>query len=413
MKLYQKTKLGKTKFLEIRTEGPNLITEWGLLGSKKVQKTVKKCKGMNKGRANATTPDKQALLEKQAKIELKMKEGYLKTKPSDTDTIVGTGEIDLDNIPKELCPNKPISEAPESILKNPLTYAQRKHDGHCIILVKGKKTERIFSRRMEDRTSYLKDIPVIKDVMSKLPKNSFVLTEVVYEVLVNGIKKEIPRFAAQVVTVQNAGQAYNRFVELSKTGTFSCIPFDALWFDSAFIGNTCYLDRRNLLVKAGLKVPVLYTSWTIHQDTLLNLGQTWEGFILRVPGEKSYIGYTMDGTAHRHGSYKWKFLKTDDFVVDEVLKGKSGKHADFYAKFHVIQYDSAGNVLDRGYVGCGTLSHDELKQLTKDIDSKKRKVPFVVEIEYQALHDETGKLQFGQIQRLRDDKKPSECIYEG
>lgn len=341
-----------------------------------------------------------------------MKEGYLKTKPSDTDTIVGTGEIDLDNIPKELCPNKPISEAPESVLTNPQTYAQRKHNGHCIILVKGKKTEKIYSRRMEDRTPYLKDIPVIKDVMSKIPKGSFVLTEFVYEE--GTTKTEIPRFAAQVVTVQNATQAYDRFKELSKTGTFSCIPFDALWFKSEFIGNKCYLDRRKLLVTANLDVPQIYLSWSMHEETILDLGRKdWEGFILRVPGEKSYIGYTMDGTAHRHGSYKWKFLHSDDFVVDEVLKGKSGKHADFYAKFHVSQLDDKGHTIDRGYVGCGTLTHDELKQLTKDIDSKKRKLPFVVEIEFQSLHDETGKLEFGQIQRLRDDKKPAECVYEG
>ena len=120
----------------------------------------------------------------------------------------------------------------------------------------------------------------------------------------------------------------------------------------------------------------------------------------------------MDGKAHRKGSWKYKFTKTDEFIVDEVLYGKSGKHADFYAKFHVVQYDEDGNIINRGYVGPGTLTHEELKELTLRINNDTLKVPFVVEIEFQSFHDDTGKLEFGQILRLREDKIPEEVIYE-
>ena len=342
-----------------------------------------------------------------AKIEKKQKEGYTTTKPSDDDTIV-QAKINLDKLPTNLCPNKPISQSqlPEKIEDNPLTYGQRKHNGHCIILVKGKKVEKVYTRRMEDITEYVIGIPVIADAMYKLPLQSFVLHEAVF--YHNTLKKEVPRFVAQIIRVQDETEALSRYADLSKIGKFSMIPFDALFLDGRFIGDMDYIARYCLLEKHGIQPPEIIKDWKGQLDYAKN--NNWEGFVLRIPGPKSHVSYTMDGKAHRAGSWKYKFVKEGDFFVDEVLKGKSGKHAKFYAKFHVGQYDDKGFAIDRGYVGCGTLSHEELAQLTKDIDSQKRKLPFVVEIEYQSIHDDTGKLEFGQIQRIREDKTPEECI---
>ena len=50
--------------------------------------------------------------------------------------------------------------------------------------------------------------------------------------------------------------------------------------------------------------------------------------------------------------------------------------------------------------------------MTLRINNDTLKVPFVVEIEFQSFHDDTGKLEFGQILRLREDKIPEEVIYE-
>lgn len=346
-----------------------------------------------------------------SKIEKKAKEGYTSTKPSDKDTIV-QAKVDLDKLPINLCPNKPISKAPDSILNGTTTYGQRKHNGHCLILVKGKKTENVYTRRMENITAYVKQLMPIKEMMSKLPKGSMVLAEMTY--YDNKLKKEVPRHVASVIRKEDATEASARYAELELSGYFKLYPFDALFWDGSFIGDKDYQDRYLLLSakkdQQYFDIPVLMPHW---KQTIAHAQKNnWEGYILRVPGDKSHISYTMDGKAHRAGSWKYKFIQEDDFFVDEVLMGKSGKHANFYAKFHVSQYDEKGNIIDRGYVGCGTLTHDELAQLTKDIDSKKRKLPFVVEIEYQSIHDDTGKLEFGQIQRIRDDKQPQECIAE-
>ena len=406
MILYQKTKSDKTKFLEFKTDKAKFITTWGLLDGK-TQTATKVCKGMNLGRSNETTPAQQAILEMEAKIEKKKKEGYTSTKPSDTDTIL-QADVDLDNLPVYLCPNKPIGQSslPDKVLNGKDTYAQRKHNGHCLIFVRGKNKVKVYTRRMEEITEYVQNNPVIEKMMDQLPRGSFILSEAVFFHTI--LKMEVPRFTAQMIRHQDADGGLGRYKNLSKVGTFTIIPFDALFLKHKFIGDHDYKERYGALVTLGFPVPDIFLQWQKLIEFAKKEG--WEGFVLRVPGEKSHISYTMDGKAARAGAWKYKFIKEGDFFVDECLMGKSGKHANFYAKFHVSQYDDGGNLIDRGYVGCGTLTHDDLEQLKYDIDTQKRKLPFVVEIEYQSIHDESGKLEFGQIQRIRDDKTPKECI---
>jgi ATP-dependent DNA ligase len=314
----------------------------------------------------------------------------------------------LAKIPLSFCPNKPISEAPESVLKDTSLYAQRKHNGHCLFLLHIQDDKvKVFSRRMEDRTNYLREIPPIEEALYNTQDGDFILGEFVFT---NHDGLEIPKIASRVCTVQDADEAMIRYTKYSEEGTFSFIPFDILFAENEYCGNMDYRDRYPYLTQRDFTPPPMFP---FVKDVIEGARKAgWEGFVLRVYGKKSHIGYTLDGKAHRHGSYKWKFTKTDDFAVDKVLKGKSGKHAKFYAKFHVCQYDEEGKYIDRGYVGCGKLTHDELAELTRDINSGSRKIPFVVEVEYQSIHDESDALEFGVIQRLRDDKQPTECIYE-
>jgi ATP-dependent DNA ligase len=403
--LYQKSSTGKIKFLTFWTDGPKFYTSWGQLDGK-TQTTIKECVGMNAGKANETTPAEQAIAEMDAKIVIKKKEGYDTKMPSKTATTI-QAKIDLDNIPEAFCPNKPISDTPQSIIDGKETYGQRKYDGHCLFLVKGQKASIVYSRRMEDKSEIALALPPIVELMSKLPKGTFVLSEFVY--YSNATKQESPRHVAQVIRQTDAAKALDRFNELSKDGKFYCVPFDALFIDDGFIGNRDYTERAALLRKINVDVPEIYPDWKTYIDHAKK--ENWEGFVLRVPGEKSHISYTMDGEAHRAGSYKFKFVKTEDYFVTEWIKGKSGKHAKFYAKFGVAQYSNTGKIIDRGYVGPGVLTHDELKDLTVKLDDGTTKKNFVVEVTYQGIQD-SGKLQFGIIQRLRPDKAAKECVSE-
>ncbi len=404
--LYQKSSSGNVKFHHFETNGAEFICTWGLLGGA-TQSTTKVCVGKNIGRSNETTPAEQAIAEMEQKTEKKMKEGYALECPTIELFYDKTpDEFDLDNLPKAFCPSKPISKMPDKVYCDPTAYGQRKHNGHCLILVKGKGPGKVYTRRMEDITRHVGRLPIIHDALAVLPEGTFLLHECVFYSDV--YKKEMPRFVAQVIGKEDAPECRRRYDELSKAGTFKLIAFDALFLNNTFIGDKTHLERVDLLEAAEIKTPQLFFDWR----ELIPQAQKdcWEGFVVRQTGASSQITYSTDGKAKRAGGYKYKFTGEDDFVVDQVIPGESGKHAGFYAKFHVHQFDSNGNVVDRGFVGAGTLSHADLVQLRDDIDSGRRKVPFVVEIEYQSIHDESGKLEFGQIQRIREDKVPSECV---
>jgi ATP-dependent DNA ligase len=105
-------------------------------------------------------------------------------------------------------------------------------------------------------------------------------------------------------------------------------------------------------------------------------------------------------------------MKEGDFVVSEVALGKAGKHAKVYARFKLGQYKD-GELLDCGWAGPGTLSHDQLAEYTRDINSKKLKLPFVVEVEFRDWQEDSYCLEHPVIQRIRFDKEPKECEYEG
>jgi ATP-dependent DNA ligase len=201
-----------------------------------------------------------------------------------------------------------------------------------------------------------------------------------------------------------------KYKEYSKVGKFQINVFDILFENNKFVGGLDYIERWGILMaRKSFYVPELYVDWKKVIPTAKKEG--WEGFVLRVNGN-SAVTYTLNGKADRAGCYKYKFMKEGDFVVSQVELGEAGRHASVYAKFKIGQYQD-GELLDCGWAGPGTLTHEELVQYTKEINSKKLKLPFVVEVEFRDWQEDSTKLEHPVIQRLRFDKSPDECIYEG
>lgn len=78
-KLFKKDSRGRIRFLEIKTEGDEIIQTSGLVGGNPVI-NVSKCEAKNIGKSNETTSAEQAEIEAEAKFLKKLKEGYFKTK---------------------------------------------------------------------------------------------------------------------------------------------------------------------------------------------------------------------------------------------------------------------------------------------------------------------------------------------
>lgn len=73
--LYKKDSKGKVRIWRIRTEGPSLIEEYGLLHGK-LTVSKKDCLPKNVGRSNETSPEEQAVLEMESKIRKQLQEDY-------------------------------------------------------------------------------------------------------------------------------------------------------------------------------------------------------------------------------------------------------------------------------------------------------------------------------------------------
>lgn len=92
--LYKRTKTGAVQFWEISSEGNQLITVYGQLGTDSPQRTVDIIReGKNQGRANATTAEEQAEKEAKARWEKQIKKGYVENKDS-----AERGENDLGGV---------------------------------------------------------------------------------------------------------------------------------------------------------------------------------------------------------------------------------------------------------------------------------------------------------------------------
>lgn len=96
--LYKMASDGATMIWEIRTEGAVIITRWGALsaGQQETREEIKK--GKHIGKVNETTPVQQAELEAQARLEKKLKGGYVQdldvARAGGRDAVI-TGGIDV------------------------------------------------------------------------------------------------------------------------------------------------------------------------------------------------------------------------------------------------------------------------------------------------------------------------------
>jgi len=79
MKIYKRDTKNKIRFLEVKADGADLVQYSGVLNTENVIEHRKTCKGKNIGKSNATTPEQQAISERDAKIKTKLSEGYFKT----------------------------------------------------------------------------------------------------------------------------------------------------------------------------------------------------------------------------------------------------------------------------------------------------------------------------------------------
>ena len=150
--LYKKTSLGVPQSWRISVEGSTIKTEWGLVGGaiQETSDTIKE--GKNIGKANATTPERQAMREARSQWEGKKKKGYVE---SMTDAMIGKVDAIIEGGIFPMLAHtieKRRGSPGGKDLKYP-AYVQPKLDGHrCIAICKNGKVT-LWSRSRKPITS--------------------------------------------------------------------------------------------------------------------------------------------------------------------------------------------------------------------------------------------------------------------
>jgi len=390
---------GKVKFIEVEVDGPYLITRWGYVDGK-VQETKELCLPKNIGKANETTAEAQAVLQFERKIKKKIEEGYSEG------SIKVDNKPDFDSLQKYFAPCKPISKPPDDCLDNSY-LADRKYNGVNIIFTRGQDTH-VYTRRIDEITDNVQDIPEIKKILDNIPPNTILLSELVY---INNDGVEEPEILRGLINKSRTKEmVLQHYHNIIKRGKLIPVIFDILFWKGKDMSGVPFLKRRGILRSIDVfTVPKIYK----FNDKLIEFARrhNWEGFILRK--EDGLLKFTMNGKPARFGSWKWKFEYTDDFIVLDATHGK-GKHANHFARFLLGQFNNDGDIVEMGWCGPGKLSNEELDELYKNrhLNGRYRVEPYlVVEVLFRA-RTKYGKLEFPVLQRIRDDKRPEECRYE-
>jgi ATP-dependent DNA ligase len=77
--LYKRTSTGAIQEWTIEVRGSTFVTRSGQVNGAIKESKPTRCKAMNEGRANATTPEQQAIVEAQAKFDKQLKSKYFKS----------------------------------------------------------------------------------------------------------------------------------------------------------------------------------------------------------------------------------------------------------------------------------------------------------------------------------------------
>jgi ATP-dependent DNA ligase len=300
-------------------------------------------------------------------------------------------------------PAKPIQEAPLSKVRaleaaGKLTIT-RKRDGYCHLVSRATSNVGIYTRGIEDTTARYPHI--VEAVRALETKNTLLATEILFD------RDGADDFAAFArIAKSNPDRAYRL---QDQDGWASCMVFDIIARNGRMMTCEPFSNRLDALqdlfrydFEGLFLAPIIDGSFDYAQQEVARLH--WEGLVLY--DNDAPTAYRCDGKTDQpvrpEGIWKWKPICEDDFFVERFECGE-GKRASWMKELHLCQLDPwTGKKVDCGKVGTG-FSNAERQELAK------ARYPLVVQVAFEKRF-ESGKLRSPRFLRLRDDKRPEECV---
>jgi len=414
--LVQKNTNSKIKYIVLTQSANTLSREWGILNGK-TQTTTAEYKAINVGKVNEISAEEAAIQDMERVVKKKVKEGYIVVQ-SLLEPINLTDpfeRLDLDFIDTAFCCSKPIAKPPLKQLQevfsahNALTHV--KYNGGChYISVNSRRKVKLLTRRWDDHTSKYPDIVDAVYEMN-LPHNTLLITEFCVDPLL-----DLPHMVA-----------FNYFSEIAKTATVKGVckcPQDAaialqakhpvrvavfgiLYYGGEQLWHIPYKEQWAKILhlfEPISKKQVLFRPQIVEAKNAASLGQlarrfksTIEGFVVWDTTKSMEV--TMNGKPARRAAYKYKVAGEMDVIAYE---GKEGKIVGKYGSIAIGRYDPQKQFIPMGTVG-GLKTHETEPDYWR--------FPCVIEVNYDNVFPDTGKLQFGKFSKIHEDKQIEEVDY--
>jgi len=299
--LYKKASSGKTQMWSIGVDGNNIIVNFGQQDGK-IQRTEEVIKeGKNAGRANATTPEQQALAEATAKWEGKIKKGYVEDVSR-----AEAGEKDIDGGYDCMLAHKFADHGHK--IKYP-AYTQPKLNGHrCLATIKD-GVAKLWSRTRKPITS----CPHIVEELQKIFTTGY--HEIDGELYNHAYKdnfEELASLIRQEVPAKNCTEVqYHVYDKPSKDGF-------ATRFENLRTSVHCY-EMVNGMCN------YIFVTETVSVKTEDDMMNAFESFLKR--GYEGGMARNIEGEYQGKRSYglqKIKEFQDADFQIVGIKEGRGG-----------------------------------------------------------------------------------------
>lgn len=411
---------------EIEQRGDTYITRHGILGGVIQEFSDRPGDKGKPGTKAYVDPESNCKFNLEREVRKKLEHGYVEY-VNEEPVAEQISSLDFAGfLPKNFAAYKPQTSIEPVVLeklhKTGQAFYSRKYDGFCHILVHQESGWEIYSRRV-DLVSDL--FPRHIQQLSDLEIGD-VGTILVGEMVCQ--KEGRDDFKSLSRICRSDPPEARRLIEEKECPEPTFFVFDALYWEGKDLKEVAYGERLKLWKGINLELVRPVEFHEVNPDNWQKVAKEegWEGFVVTdgksVPGEKFY---SFNGDPKRpKGHHKLKPVYEEDVVIFAASEG-TGKRLGGIGAVHVKQiHPDTGEWFYCGKVGSGfkDVDLDELEGLfaeldlpivKKDKDVEKMELDgegLVCMVEFGERLAGTQKFRFPVYIRLRDDKKPKECI---